>query len=303
MIDLPVAARGPADHPPPWLPACFNAKTGDIEDAPALDPITVFKVIERDGAVYIEGEESAIKSGRRKPNIKCSAQGGAEEKVIVVGGGSGALGAIEGLRNGGFSGPLTVISSEGHFPIDRTKLSKALMTDVEKLQWRDKSFYDSGSVQWVEDEVVDVDFSNRSVTTKSGGKHTYGKIVLATGGTPRLLPLQGFKVLENIFTLRTVHDAKKIVEAIGDKGKNIVIVGSVSPLCCLFRLSLGRCCSQTAWGGIADLLDVELHRYGGRQRHSQGQHRQDFPKLVLSLLRFCFWTFADTLVSCLKGQC
>lgn len=210
----------------PWHGACFNAKTGDVEDAPALDPIPVFKVTERDGAVYISGEETAIKSGRRKPNIKCRAQGGSEDKVLIVGGGSGALGAIEGLRHGGFSGPMTVISKEGHFPIDRTKLSKALMTDVEKLQWRDKEFYDSGSVHWVDDEVVDVDFSGRSVTTKNGGKHKYGKLVLATGGTARLLPLQGFKVLENIFTLRTIEDAKKIVEAIGDKGKKIVIVGS-----------------------------------------------------------------------------
>jgi NADPH-dependent 2,4-dienoyl-CoA reductase/sulfur reductase-like enzyme len=159
--------------------------------------------------------------------MKCSAAKGADEKkVIVVGGGSGALGAIEGLRNGGYSGPLTVISREGHFPIDRTKLSKALLTDVEKLQWRDSAFYDSGSVQWVNDEVVDVDFSGRGVTTKSGEKHAYGKIILATGGTPRQLPLQGFKVLENIFTLRSLDDTKKIVAAIGDKGKRIVIVGS-----------------------------------------------------------------------------
>lgn len=206
--------------------ACFNAKTGDVEDAPALDPLPVFKVTERDGAVYISGEETTIKSGRRKPNIKCRVQGGNEDKVLIIGGGSGAIGAIEGLRNGGFSGPLTVISKEGYLPIDRPKLSKALLTDVEKLQWRNKDFYDSGSIHWVDEEVVDVDFSGRSVTTKSGGKHAYGKLILATGGTPRLLPLQGFKVLENIFTLRNIDDTKKIVDAIGDKGKKIVIIGS-----------------------------------------------------------------------------
>lgn len=50
--------------------------------------------------------------------------------------------------------------------------------------------------------------------------------MLATGGTARLLPLQGFKVLGNVFTLRNVNDAKKIVDAIGEKGKKIVIIGS-----------------------------------------------------------------------------
>lgn len=40
------------------------------------------------------------------------------------------------------------------------------------------------------------------------------------------MPLQGFKVLDNIFTLRSIHDTKKINDAIGEKGKNIVVVGS-----------------------------------------------------------------------------
>ena len=122
---------------------------------------------------------------------------------------------------------MTIISNEGYLPIDRTKLSKSLMTDVEKLAWRNKSFYESGSVEWVDGEVTDVDFSEKRVTTKAGGKFAYTKLILATGGTPKLLPLQGFKVLDNIFTLRTIHDTKKITAAIGEsKGKNIVIVGS-----------------------------------------------------------------------------
>jgi NADPH-dependent 2,4-dienoyl-CoA reductase/sulfur reductase-like enzyme/nitrite reductase/ring-hydroxylating ferredoxin subunit len=196
----------------PWHGACFNAKTGDVEDAPALDALPVFGITERDGAVYISGEEDAIKSSRRAPNFKCNASGeGQEEKIVVVGGGSGALGVVEGLREKGYTGPLTIISSEGYLPIDRTKLSKSLMTDVDKLAWRNKSFYESGSVEWVDGEVTDVDFSDKRVTTKAGGKFAYTKLVLATGGTPRLLPLQGFKVLDNIFTLRTIHDTKIVV--------------------------------------------------------------------------------------------
>ncbi|KAI9150369.1 Apoptosis-inducing factor 1 [Paramyrothecium foliicola] len=212
----------------PWHGACFNAKTGDVEDAPALDALPVFGITERDGAVYISGEEAAIKGSRRTPNFKCHSSGDAQdEKILVVGGGSGALGVVEGLREKGHTGPLTVISNEGYLPIDRTKLSKSLMTDVEKLAFRNKSWFESGSVEWVEGEVTDVDFSERRVTTKSGGQFAYTKLILATGGTPKLLPLQGFKVLGNIFTLRTIHDTKKITAAIGEsKGKKIVVVGS-----------------------------------------------------------------------------
>lgn len=227
MVCLPSPSIPPsswcnADH---GVPACFNAKTGDVEDAPALDSLPVFQVSQRDGAVYISGRESDIKSSRRKPNFKCDAVQQAD-KVVVVGGGSGAVGVVEGLRERGYKGALTVISNEGYLPIDRPKLSKALLTDPAKLAWRDKDWFDSGSVEWVEGEVTDVDFSGKSVTVKDGDKVSYTKLVLATGGTPRLLPLQGFRVLSNIFTLRTVHDTKKIVDAIGEKGKKIVVIGS-----------------------------------------------------------------------------
>ncbi|KAL2265086.1 hypothetical protein VTJ83DRAFT_7596 [Remersonia thermophila] len=208
----------------PWHGACFNAKTGDVEDAPALDPLPVFKTIERDGAVYITGDADSIKRGHRAPKFKCAAAGG--DKVLVVGGGSGALGLVEGLRGGGYMGPITVITNEGYLPIDRPKLSKALLTDLAKLQWRDEAWYKSGSVEFVHDEVTGIDFSTKTVTTKTGGKFAYNKIILATGGTPRTLPLPGFRELGNIFTLRNVHDAKKINEAIGDKGKRIVVIGS-----------------------------------------------------------------------------
>ncbi|KAM0186146.1 hypothetical protein ACHAPI_011836 [Fusarium lateritium] len=211
----------------PWHGACFNAKTGDIEDAPALDHLPVFQVAERDGAVYLTGEESAIKSSKRQPNVTCKGFGGVQdEHVVVVGGGSGTLGVTESLRENGYKGGITVISNEGYHPIDRTKLSKALMTDLTKLTWRNKDFYEGGSIKFVDGKVNNVDFSGRFVTINEGEKINYTKLVLATGGTPKRLPLEGFKDLENIFTLRNVHDTKKIVNQIGDKGKKIVVVGS-----------------------------------------------------------------------------
>lgn len=209
--------------------ACFNAKTGDIEDAPALDALPVFAVAERDGAVYIRGDEAAIKSSRRRPDVSrghAPPPAAAHESVVVVGGGSGALGVVEGLREAGYAGAITVVSNEGYLPIDRPKLSKALATDVSKLAWRDKSWFEAAAVDWVDGEVTRVDFARRAVSTAAGRDVAYTKLVVATGGTPRSLPLPGFRELGNILTLRSAHDAKAIVDAIGDKGKRIVIIGS-----------------------------------------------------------------------------
>jgi hypothetical protein len=132
----------------------------------------------------VSGDAATLKGGRRRPNFKCNTAGGAQQdKILVVGGGSGAIGLIEGLRGKGYEGPLTVISSEGYLPIDRPKLSKALIPDEEKLAVRGKDWYEAGGIEWVDDEVTDVDFSERFVTTRGGGKFMYTKLVLSTGGT------------------------------------------------------------------------------------------------------------------------
>ncbi|OCK88738.1 uncharacterized protein K441DRAFT_668554 [Cenococcum geophilum 1.58] len=209
----------------PWHGACFNIATGDVEDAPALDPLSKYEIVQRDGVVYIKGEEATIKANRRVLNVRCSAK--SSEKVLVIGGGSGTIGTIEGLRGGGYTGHITVLSKEGYRPIDRTKLSKALMADVSKVAWRSQDFYKESSIDIIEDEVFKVDFAAKTVSTTSGTTYDYTKLVLATGGTPRWLPLPGLKGdLGNVFVLRTIPDTQGILKAVGDNGKKIVIVGS-----------------------------------------------------------------------------
>ena len=205
--------------------ACFKATTGDVENAPALDALPSFELSQKSDGIYIHGEESVVKSSRRKPNIKTSGAT-SSEKIVIVGGGSGAIGTIQALRENDFKGDITMIGSEGYLPIDRTKLSKALIADPAKVLWRDEAFFKEAGVDVVMDQVTGVDFDGRKVSTKQGKEFSYTKLVLATGGSPKQLPLPGFKDLGNIFVLRTIPHVKQILEAIGEKGKKIVVVGS-----------------------------------------------------------------------------
>jgi len=64
------------------------------------------------------------------------------------------------------------------------------------------------------------------VKIEDGQEVSYTKVILATGGTPRSLPMEGFN-LGNVFLLRGVDDAKAIAEAVGDKkDKKIAVIGS-----------------------------------------------------------------------------
>ena len=101
------------------------------------------------------------------------------------------------------------------------------MADVSKVAWRSQDFYKESSIDIIEDEVFKVDFAAKTVSTTSGTTYDYTKLVLATGGTPRWLPLPGLKGdLGNVFVLRTIPDTQGILKAVGDNGKKIVIVGS-----------------------------------------------------------------------------
>ncbi|KAL4801931.1 hypothetical protein BDV18DRAFT_164442 [Aspergillus unguis] len=209
----------------PWHGACFNVKSGDIEDAPAPAALNTFELQEKGGAVYIRGDESAIKTGQRISEHKCSASG--PGGLVIVGGGSGTLGVILSIRESGYSGAITIISREPNLIIDRTKLSKALIPDPEKIQWRSPEWYKEVGIEHVSDEVTSVDFGEKKVATKSGKAVPYTKLVLATGGVPKTLPLDGFQVLDNIFKLRTVTDVQHILSAVGEeKKKKIVVIGS-----------------------------------------------------------------------------
>ena len=106
-------------------------------------------------------------------------------------------------------------------------MSKALIPDPSKLQLRPKEWYSDASIEIVPETVTSVDFKKQSVAGKSGKSYDYTSLILASGGTPKKLPLPGFKELDNIFVLRTVANVKEILTAAPEgAGKKVVIVGS-----------------------------------------------------------------------------
>ncbi|KAK4050868.1 Apoptosis-inducing factor 1 [Microbotryomycetes sp. JL201] len=219
----------------PWHGAKFDTATGDIEDAPGLNSLQMFKVEVENDQVYVYPPPEGVKAaanGREPSPCKVESAGinTAGKGVVIVGGGAGAAHAVEQLREEGYKGPITVISAENHLPIDRTKLSKALITDPNKIAIRSKEFYDKLSIEFkLGQEAERIDFENNKVQIKNGQAVEYDQLIVATGATPNRIPVDGSK-LNNIFTMRTVDDAAAIDKAIGpenaDNKKNVVVIGS-----------------------------------------------------------------------------
>ncbi|PPQ83455.1 hypothetical protein CVT25_007046 [Psilocybe cyanescens] len=213
----------------PWHGACFNVCTGDIEDAPAPMALHSFKTEIKDGKIHVTANPASTQKANmsRQANLLATGVNSSGKGVVIVGGGSGGFHAVESLREHGYSGPITILSKETYSPIDRTKLSKALITDPAKIEWRTpadlKIKYGTNIRLGV--EVTSVDLEKKTVEL-DGGKDSlpYDKLILAPGGTPRRLPIDGAQ-FENVYTFRGIDDAKK-VDAAAKEGKKMVVIGS-----------------------------------------------------------------------------
>ncbi|CAB5376388.1 unnamed protein product [Rhizophagus irregularis] len=212
----------------PWHGACFNVKTGDIEDSPGLDNLQSLKVTVKDDDIYVEVDEAALKGGRRPPKCKVHPSPFNEDDVVVIiGGGAGGNTAAEKLRENGYDGRIILVSRESYLPIDRPKLSKSFGFGIEKITLRKKEFYDELLISLkLGTSATGVDPTSKTVTLDNGEKLKYSSLIIATGAHPRSIPIPGID-LKNVYYLRTYDDYKNIENAVvGDEKKNLVIIGS-----------------------------------------------------------------------------
>ncbi|XP_054724691.1 apoptosis-inducing factor 3-like [Uloborus diversus] len=207
-----------------WHGACFNSKTGDIEDFPGLDSLPCYQVSVSNGEVKVKASVEALKNNKRvKPLIKYSHANPAT--FVVIGGGAAGHVCAETLRQEGFSGKIILVSRENSLPYDRPKLSKVLDAKASDLYMRNEDFYKKTDISvMLNTEVTSVDTVEKWVACNNGKlKVKYDKLMIATGGEPVTLTVPGSD-LKNIFYLRTPNDGQMIAKEAA--GKSVVILGS-----------------------------------------------------------------------------
>ena len=111
---------------------------------------------------------------------------GSDAHVVVVGASAAGLSAADGLREGGFDGSITVLSSERHDPYDRPTLSKGLLWDQGDpvlLHLRStEQISDSRINLMLGRGAVGLDIDRKYVVTDHGDALPWDAVVLACGG-------------------------------------------------------------------------------------------------------------------------
>ena len=149
------------------------------------------------------------------------------EAIVIIGAGQAAAQAAISLRAGGFEGALTMIGAEPVLPYQRPPLSKTFLAGelaAERLSLRPEAFYTQKRIALhLGARVEAIDREGKEVLTSLGQHFSYDVAVIATGGQPRRLSLQGSN-LEGVCYLHDLDESRFLQDHF-KRGARLVIVG------------------------------------------------------------------------------
>ncbi len=149
-------------------------------------------------------------------------------RVVVVGSSLAGLRAAETLRNEGFDGDVVVVGEEVHRPYDRPPLSKKLLArewDADRIELRQADTFDDLDVEWrLGAPATGIDLDARVLYLADGEAVPFDGCVIATGAACRRLPDQDR--FADVHELRTLDDALRLRDELGDGGRRVVVIGA-----------------------------------------------------------------------------
>ncbi|HYN19707.1 MAG TPA: FAD-dependent oxidoreductase [Thermoanaerobaculia bacterium] len=204
----------------PWHHACFSLRSGEAVAAPALNPVSCFRV-ERDGDRVAVRDKIEPSPPLRTPRAE------GPDPVVIVGAGASGNCVAETLRREGYGGRIVILAPEGEPPYDRPNLSKDYLAGNAEDEWiplHPREYYDEHHIELRQAEATGIDPQAKTVALSDGQTLSYGALVLATGAEPIRLPIPGAD-LPHVHLLRSLADSRALIEA-AKSAQRAVVVGA-----------------------------------------------------------------------------
>lgn len=152
-------------------------------------------------------------------------------QILIVGAGQAGVQAAEALRSGGYTGAITLLGDEPHGPYHRPPLSKGWLAgdmDASQLVMRAPELLAKKAITLRTGvTVAAIDRAGHALVLADGERLPYTGLVLATGATPRRLPLPGADA-PGVWVLRGRDDADALAAGLARcqaAGLPLVVVG------------------------------------------------------------------------------
>ena len=146
---------------------------------------------------------------------------------VVVGASAAGINAAKTLREINKDIEIILVSKDEHV-YSRCILHHFLdgRRNIDNLDFSPAEFFEKYDVKWIKGvEVTAIDTKEKKLKLDNGENLYYEKVLLATGASSFLPPIENLRTANNVIGLRNLDDAIKIKE-IAPKVNNIIILGA-----------------------------------------------------------------------------
>ncbi|MGU8235769.1 NAD(P)/FAD-dependent oxidoreductase [Clostridium perfringens] len=148
-------------------------------------------------------------------------------RYIVVGASAAGISGAKTLRELDKDAEIILVSK------DENVYSRCILhhyisghRDIEALDFTDRDFFEKYNIEWKKGlEVKSIDDREHVIGLSNGESLKYNKILLATGASAFIPPVENLREAKNVVGLRNLEDAIKIKEE-AEKVKNVVVLGA-----------------------------------------------------------------------------
>jgi len=145
---------------------------------------------------------------------------------LLIGNGVAGTTAAEAIRKQDPKGSITILSEEDIPFYYRIKLNEFIAGDVDedKLVAKKAAWYQEQRISLrINTRAIGLDVAAKQLTTDSGEKLTFDRLLLATGSHSFLPPIEGIGQ-QGVFSLRHIKDARAILAQAG-KSEEVILIG------------------------------------------------------------------------------
>ena len=148
-------------------------------------------------------------------------------KYLILGASASGLNGARELRMLDKNADITLVS------IDDKIYSRCMLhyyisgkRNEESLNFMPKNFLSDYNIKWITNTKADaLDTDKKTVKLSNGSEESYDKLLLATGASSTIPPIENLREANNIVGVRTLDDCNKIME-LAKKYKKAAVIGA-----------------------------------------------------------------------------
>lgn len=148
-------------------------------------------------------------------------------RYVVIGSSASGINGAKTLREFDQDAEIILISKD-EYVYSRCILHHYIsgIRDIKTLNFSGEDYFEKYNIKWINGvEVIKLDDKEQIIELSNKQSIKYDKVLIASGASPFIPPIENLREANNVIGLRNLDDAKEIKEAIGHI-KNVVVLGA-----------------------------------------------------------------------------